>query len=107
MSAPQRHADVIAGRVAQLGSEVLHDAPPAAIGRARLAQIGVEAVRDTADIPPTRGRVAQAGAETVHNTIPPHSGRCRVVQFGIESVRAVSEVAASGTSRVQVVVICG
>lgn len=74
-------------------------------GLGRVAQVAVEAVRDTADLPATRGRITQVAAELAHDHIPAETGTARLAQFGVEVVRAVTEVAVSSTSRVQVVVI--
>ena len=93
-------------RVAQLGVEVLHDQMPGETGRARVGQMALETVRDTADLPATRVQVAQLIAEVVHDHIPAETGTARVGQISMEVVRAITEIAVSSNSRVQVVVIC-
>ena len=94
------------GRFAQAAAEVVHDALPASTGTAPFCHVGVEVLRDNADIAATTGRFGQAAVEIVHDALPASGGRARFGQVAVEVVRSVAEVAVSGVGGGQVMVIC-
>ena len=93
------------GRFAQTAAEVVHDALPAGTGAARFGHVGVEVLRDNADIAVTAGRFGHAAVEIVHDALPASSGSARFGQTAVEVIRSVAEVAVSGVGGGQVMVI--